>query len=154
MTAIAETSAATDVHDAKRPVKPGDLAYLSLDDAQALVQQRTLSATRQYPVVVAFSEGDPLDEEVREEVPRPPSPAVNRASGRIGFDYLGTVSHGTAGLTSSNLGLVLQADITRSTVPTGTRRRILARPADCAVFLYTTHLAGPAQPYLSPGHVL
>lgn len=113
VTAIAETSAATDVHDAKRAVKPGDLAYLSLDDAQALVQQRTLSATRQYPVVVAFSEGDPLDEEVREEVPRPPSPAVNRASGRIGFDYLGTVSHGTAGLTSSNLGLVLQADITR-----------------------------------------
>jgi hypothetical protein len=113
VTAIAETSAATDVHGAKRAVKPGDLAYLSLDDAQALVQQRTLSATRQYPVVVAFSEGDPLDEEVREEVPRPPSPAVNRASGRIGFDYLGTVSHGTAGMTSSNVGLVLRADITR-----------------------------------------
>ncbi len=113
VTAIAETSAATDVHGAKRPVKPGDLAYLSLDDAQALVQQRTLSATRQYPVVVAFSEGDPLDDEVREVVPRPPSPAVNRTAGRIGFDYLGTVSHGTAGMTSSNVGLVLQADITR-----------------------------------------
>jgi AMIN domain len=113
VTAIAETSAATDVHGAKRPVKPGDLAYLSSDDSQALVQQRTLSATRQYPVVVAFSAGDPLDEEVRAEIPRPPSPAVNRASGRIGFDYLGTVSHGTAGLTSSNLGLVLRADITR-----------------------------------------
>src|SRR5205823_9847648 len=110
---VADTSAVTDIHAPKRPVKAGDLAYLSSGDAQALVQQRTLSATRKYPAVVTFTEGDPLDEEAREEVPKPPLPSVNRARGRIGLDYFGTVSHGTSNITSSDLGLVIRTDITR-----------------------------------------
>ena len=113
VTATADTSAVTDIHSPKRPVKPGDLAYLSSGDAQALVQQRSLSATRKYPAVVTFTEGDPLDEEARAEVPRPPQPSVNRARGRIGLDYMGTVSRGTSSVTSSDLGMVLRADITR-----------------------------------------
>jgi hypothetical protein len=113
VTATAETSAVTDIHLPKRPVKPGDLAYLSSADAQALVQQRSLSATRKYPAVVTFTEGDPLEEEARAEVPRPPQPSVNRARGRIGLDYMGTVSRGSSSVTSSDLGMVLRADITR-----------------------------------------
>ncbi|HEY2858302.1 MAG TPA: AMIN domain-containing protein [Terracidiphilus sp.] len=113
VTAVAETSAVTDIHAPKRPVKEGDLAYLSDADTQALIQQRTLSPTREYPVVIAFTEGDPLDEEVRKEVPRPPQPSVNRTRGRIGFDYMGTVSHGTPSSTNSDVGMVLRADITR-----------------------------------------
>ena len=93
---VAETSAVTDIHSPKRPVKAGDLAYLSNGDAEALVQQRALSATRQYPAVISFTEGDTLDEEAREEVPRPPLPSVNRARGRIGFDDIETISHGTS----------------------------------------------------------
>jgi hypothetical protein len=46
--AIADTSSVTDIRTPKRPVKPGDLAYLSMGDAQALVAQQTLSATRKY----------------------------------------------------------------------------------------------------------
>ena len=110
---LADTSAVTDIHSPKRPVKVGDLAYLSSTDAQALVQQRTLSATRKYPAVVTFTEGDPLDEEVRAEVPRPPLPSVNRARGRIGLDYTGIISHGATGLNTSDLGLVVRTDITR-----------------------------------------
>ena len=113
VSATAETSAVTDIHLPKRQVKPGDLAYLSSGDAQTLVQQRSLSATRKYPAVVTFTEGDPLEEEARAEVPRPPQPSVNRARGRIGFDYMGTVSRGTSSATSSDLGMVLRADITR-----------------------------------------
>lgn len=111
--AVTETSAVTDIHAPKRPVKQGDLAYLSTGDAQALIQQRTLSATRKYPMVVAFTEDDPQDEEARAEVPRPPLPSVNRTRGWIGLDHMGTVSHGSSPLTSSELGLVLRADITR-----------------------------------------
>jgi hypothetical protein len=111
--ATAETSAVTDIHLPKRQVKPGDLAYLSSGDAQTLVQQRSLSATRKYPAVVTFTEGDPLEEEARADVPRPPQPSVNRARGRIGFDYMGTVSRGSSSVTSSDLGMVLRADITR-----------------------------------------
>ena len=110
---LAETSAVTDIHSPKRPVKPGDLAYLSSGDAAALVQQRALSTTRKYPAVVTFTDGDPLEEEARAEVPKPPLPSVNRARGRIGFDYLGTISHGSPGFSNSDLGLVLRADITR-----------------------------------------
>src|ERR1700730_7950350 len=113
VTALADTSAVTDIRLPKRPVKPGDLAYLSSGDAQTLVQQRTLSATRKYPAVVTFTEGDPMEEEARAEVPRPPQPSVNRARGRIGFDYMGTVSRGSSSATTSNLGMIVRADITR-----------------------------------------
>jgi hypothetical protein len=63
--------------------------------------------------VVSFSEGDTLDEEAREEVPRPPLPSVNRARGRIGLDYITTMSQGTSTMTSSNLGFAFRGDITR-----------------------------------------
>ena len=113
VTAVAETSAVTDIHTPKRPVKVGDLAYLSSGDAEALVQQRALSATRQYPAVISFTEGDTLDEEVREVVPRPPLPSVNRARGRIGFDTMETITHGATNVSSSDVGIAFRGDITR-----------------------------------------
>ena len=111
--AVADTSAVTDIHAPKRPVKVGDLAYLSNGDADALVQQRALSATRQYPAVISFTEGDTLDEEALAVVPRPPMPSVNRARGRIGIDTIETLSHGTTSVTSSDVGIAFRGDITR-----------------------------------------
>ena len=113
VTGVAETSAVTDIHSPTRPVKAGDLAYLSNGDAEALVQQRALSPTRQYPAVISFTEGDTLDEEAREEVPRPPLPSVNRARGRIGLDYMDTISHGATNMNSSDVGIDFRGDITR-----------------------------------------
>jgi hypothetical protein len=113
VSAVADTSAVTDIHSPKRPVKVGDLAYLSTGDTESLVQQRTLSATRQYPVVVSFTEGDTLDEEARQEIPRPPLPSVNRARGRIGFDSIETFSHGANAVNSTDLGVAFRGDITR-----------------------------------------
>jgi hypothetical protein len=113
VSAVAETSSVSDIHTPKRPVKVGDLAYLSTSDAEAMVQQRTLSATRQYPAVVSFTEGDTLDEEVRDILPKPPLPSVNRARGRIGFDSIETISRGTSSVTSSDVGVVFRGDITR-----------------------------------------
>ena len=110
---VAETSAVTEIHTPKRAVKVGDFAYLSSADQQSLVQKNALSATRKYPAVVSFTENDTLDDEARAEVPKPPPPSVNRARGRIGFDYIGVVDHGGSGMKSSNLGMVLRADITR-----------------------------------------
>jgi hypothetical protein len=110
---VAETSAVTNILAPKRPVKAGDLAYLSAGDQEALVERDALSATRKYPTVISFTEGDTLDDEAREEVPRPPLPSVNRTRGRIGIDYLGMMSHDGSGSTTSNLGLVVRTDITR-----------------------------------------
>jgi hypothetical protein len=108
---VADTSAVTDIKSSAREVRKGDVAYLSAADQAALVAQRTLSSTRKYPQVVTFTDGDPLEEEARAEVPRPPMPSVNRARGRIGFDYGGI--HSGDGLNSTQVGLVLRADITR-----------------------------------------
>ena len=113
VTSVAEASAVTDVHTPKRDVKAGDLAYLSAQDEQSLVQQNTLSATRKYPTVISFTEGDTLDEEARVQVPRPPMPSVNRARGRIGFDYMGTQFRGATGGSNTSLGLVARLDMTR-----------------------------------------
>ena len=110
---VAETSAVTDISEPTRDVKPGDLAYLSSEDTQSLVAQRSLSPTRKFPAVISFTEGDPLDEEAREEVPRPPLPEINRARGRIGFDYSSIISHSPLNSVSSNVGMVIRTDITR-----------------------------------------
>lgn len=111
VTSVALSSAVTDIHDPTRDVKTGDWAYLSPEDTATLVAQRSLSATRKYPAVVSFTAGDPLDEEAHAQVPRPPLPEINRARGRIGFDYSGIVSHGSG--FSSNVGLMMRTDITR-----------------------------------------
>jgi AMIN domain len=111
---VAETSAVTEIHTPKRDIVPGDVAYLSSEDTQALVQQRTLGSTRKYPAVISFTEGaDALDEEARAEVPRPPLPSVNRARGRIGLDYMGTQGLGGSQFASRDVGVVFRADFTR-----------------------------------------
>ena len=113
MTAVAETSAVTDIHAPKRPVKVGDLAYLSTGDAEALVQQRTLSATRQYPAVVSFTEGDTLDEEAAPGN-SPPAAAFREPRARphrlrLHRDVQSRHQH----VNSSDLGMVFRGDITR-----------------------------------------
>jgi len=110
---VALSSAVGEIHNPTRTIKVGDWAYLSSEDTQALIAQRSLSATRKYPVVVSFSEGDTLDDEARVVIPRPPLPEVNRARGRIGFDYSGVASHEGSGGLSSNAGLMIRTDITR-----------------------------------------
>jgi hypothetical protein len=110
---VAESSAVTEIHSPKRPVKVGDLAYLSSADQQALVEKDALSSTRKYPAVVSFTENDTLDEEARAETPKPPSPAVNRSRGRIGFDYIGVLDHGVSNMYTNDEGLVVQTDMTR-----------------------------------------
>ena len=110
---VAENSAVTEIHTPKRPVKVGDLAYLSSSDQQALVEKNALSATRKYPAVVSFTENDTLDEEARAALPRPPSPAVNRSRGLIGLNYIGVLDHGPSNMYTNEIGMVLRADFTR-----------------------------------------
>jgi hypothetical protein len=107
---VAETSAVCEVISATRDIVVGDITSLPQEEMEKLVEKHALGSTRQYPAVVSFTEGDPLDEDVRDAVPKPPLPEINRARGRIGFDYSGTSSSGSH---FSQVGLVLRADITR-----------------------------------------
>jgi hypothetical protein len=110
---VADTSAVTEIRTPKRDVVPGDLAYLSTQDTQSLVEQHTMGATRKYPAVISFTESDLLDEEARAYVPRPPLPSVNRMRGRIGLDYMGTINRDSSQSRSSEIGAVFRADFTR-----------------------------------------
>jgi hypothetical protein len=114
--AVAETSAVCEVISSTRPLVAGDVAMLPQSEVEKLVEKHTLGNTRSYPAVVSFSEGDPMDEDVRDEVPRPPLPEVNRARGRIGLDFSSINSSASGsqfGASSYTTGVVIRADMTR-----------------------------------------
>lgn len=110
---VSNTSAVCEIHNKTADIQSGDVALLSQGDQDKMAQMQTMGPTRKYPQVIAFSQGDPLDEEVRASVPKPPLPEVNRARGRIGMDYTFINNRGTGATTSSQIGAVVRADITR-----------------------------------------
>jgi len=111
--AVASTSAVCAVDAAARNLAEGDVISLPDDEVEKIVEQNTLGNTRKYPMVISFNEGDPLDEEVREELPRPPLPEVNQVRGRIGFDVSTIRQIGQGASTSNSYGMVFRADFTR-----------------------------------------
>jgi len=110
---VASSSAAAEILSTELEVHPGDIACLSAEDVEKLKLLRASRESRKYPQVVTFTEGDPLDEEVREYIPRPPLPEVNRTRGRFGFEYSSLRETGSGGIRSSQLGFVLRGDMTR-----------------------------------------
>lgn len=110
---IASTSAVCEVVASSRELIVGDTVSMPDDEIEKIVEQNTLGNTRKYPMVVTFSEGDPLDEEIRNAIPRPPLPEVNQVRGRIGFDMSTIREIGEGSSTSTEYGMVLRADFTR-----------------------------------------
>ena len=110
---VASTSAVCEIVASARELVPGDLVSLPDAEVEKLVEKNTLGNTRKYPMVVTFSEGDPLDEEVRDAIPHPPLPEVNQMRGRIGFDMSMIQQLGQGSTTSSQYGMVLRTDFTR-----------------------------------------
>ena len=110
---VASTSAVCEVEAKARDIVDGDSVWLAEDEVAKLVQRDTLGNTRKYPMVVSFTEGDPLDEEVRDTQPRPPLPEVNQIRGRLGFDVSTIQELGTPSTSSSQYGMVFRADFTR-----------------------------------------
>jgi hypothetical protein len=110
--AVAGNSAACELLTVEVPVEVGDTAELSDDDAQVVEIVRKSTSTRKFAQVVSFTEGDPIEDELREYVPKPPLPEVNRLRGRIGFEQ-GVITDRAAKLLTLEEGLVIRADITR-----------------------------------------
>lgn len=110
---VASSSAVCEIQAKARDLTEGDVVWMAEDDVAKLVQKDTLGSTRKYPMIVTFSEGDPLDEEVRDEQPRPPLPEVNQIRGRLGFDVSSTQQVGQGSTTTSQYGFVFRADFTR-----------------------------------------
>jgi len=111
--AVASTSAVCRVSAAAREIVVGDTVSLPDDEIANQVTKNTLGNTRAYPMVVSFNVGDPLDEEVRETIPHPPLPEINQTRMRVGFDVSTIRGLGTDPWTSTTLGMVLRANVTR-----------------------------------------
>ena len=107
---VASTSAVCQVDETTRDLQVGDVLSLPDQEVEKMVAKNAMGMTRVYPMVVSFETGDPLDEEVREQIPHPPLPEVNEARGRFGLDV--SVIQGS-GFTSTVFGAVARADITR-----------------------------------------
>ena len=110
--AVASISAVCEVKDPAAAIQAGDAATLAPEDAEALAQIRNSKTVRHVAQTVAFTEGDPIEEELRQYVPRPPSPEVNRIRGRIGLQESAILDHST-GMATMQEGLVVRADMTR-----------------------------------------
>jgi hypothetical protein len=110
---VASTSAVCEVVASSRELVRDDVVSLPDAEVEKIVEKNALGNTRQFPMVISFSEGDPLDEEVRETVPRPPLPEVNQIRGRIGFDVSTIRDLGQGAAVSNSYGMVFRADFTR-----------------------------------------
>jgi hypothetical protein len=110
---VASTSAVCEVIASKRDLAENDVVSLPDEEVKKLVDKDALGNSRHYPMVLSFSEGDPMDEEVRDNVPRPPLPEINEARGRFGFDTSTIQELGQGGASSTEYGMVVRADFTR-----------------------------------------
>lgn len=110
---VAAASAVCEISSSTDPLEVGDIAQLAPEEAKAEEEQQQLSPYRTYLQVITFSAGDPVVQEARDSVPRPPSPEINRMRGRIGFEYSSLASHNTPSSTSSEVGLVARFDMRR-----------------------------------------
>lgn len=110
ISAVAESSAVCDVISGGGELHRGEVAFLTADSERELKTASAVTTARKYPQVISFNNGDPLEDELREAVPKPPLPEINRARGRIGLEYGGTRTD--AGM-ANQVGLLLRADMSR-----------------------------------------
>ena len=107
---VAETSSLTEVKDAKRDVKPGDWAYLSVEETEAVAQKRASGGFRKSASSSANAFLPAEGSAFQGHTPQTSMPGLTeRVRGRIGFDYSGI--SGSAG-NSSAVGLIARSDIT------------------------------------------
>jgi hypothetical protein len=111
---VASNSSACELQPGGLEVQVGDIAELESSDKKVLQHRTTEKLVRRYAQVVSFTENDdPLEADLREAVPHPPLPEVNRIKGMISFDASTVADHSSLGSHSSQMGIALRADMTR-----------------------------------------
>lgn len=110
---VATTSAVCEVVATKRDLTQDDIVSLPDSELKKIVDKDAIGSTRHYPMVISFSSGDPMDEEVRDTIPRPALPEVNEMRGRFGFNQSNIQTLGQFGTSTSEYGMVVRADFTR-----------------------------------------
>jgi hypothetical protein len=111
---VADSSSAAEIVKSSDDLVVGDIAYLDVGSIHAREDKVNAAESENYPVVVTFSYGDPLDEEVRATTVSEKTgaaPIENQIRGRIGLD-VGYLSE-PGGISSRQTGLLIDADISR-----------------------------------------
>jgi hypothetical protein len=109
---VADTSSAAEIIKTREDLVVGDIAYLDNESVRLRQDKVNAAESENYPVVVTFSYGDPLDEEIRANAsPVSKTKIENQIRGRIGFDA-GLLSE-PGGISSRQMGLMIDADISR-----------------------------------------
>lgn len=111
ITSAADSSALCEVLEVKGELSAGQLAFLAPDSVEARLKTESAAEAEKYPIVVTFTYGDPLDEEMHEAVEKQAtqdSPMSN-LRGRFGIEYGGTTEDG--GLATKQVGAVIDADM-------------------------------------------
>ena len=112
ITAVTGHSAVCEIESSTRELQTGDLAEVSSDDLETLRMMQQSKTARRYGQIVSFTDGDPIEQEQRDYVPRPPSPEVNRAQGRVSYEYNSVLDH-TSHTATGQQGMAVAADISR-----------------------------------------
>ena len=109
---VADSSSVCEIVRTNSALKAGQLAFLTLDSVQERREVESAADAEKYPVVVTFTYGDPLDDEIRqaEEKKIIRETPVGRLRGRLGLDYGGTRESG--GFNSKQIGMIINADMT------------------------------------------
>lgn len=110
---MADSSSAAEIVKSREDLIVGDIAYLDVQSIQAREEKINKADSENYPVVVTFSYGDPLDEEIRattvsEKTGNLPE---NQIRGRFGLDA-GYIAE-PGGVNSRQIGMLIDADISR-----------------------------------------
>jgi hypothetical protein len=111
VSSVSDSSAVCDVLTTNGEIKTGQAAFLTPDSVQSRHQSELAADEDKYPIVMTFTYGDPLDEEVREarEAKVAALTPMQRLRGRLGFNYGYTSESG--GFTSRQMGMVIDADM-------------------------------------------
>jgi len=110
VTSVADSSAVCTVASSSGELRVGQVAFLAPGSAEARHLAQFAKETQNYPVTVAFTSGDPPDEELRATtVEHIEEPAIGVMRGRFGFAYGGIRDAGT---NSTQLGLMIDMDTT------------------------------------------
>jgi hypothetical protein len=107
---VADSSSVCDVISSTDELKIGQLAFLTPGSAEDRHRAENANDAANYPIIVAFTSGDPLDEELRASKTESASASpVGVMRGRFGFSYGGINESGT---NSSQVGMMIDADMT------------------------------------------
>lgn len=109
---VADASAVCEILSTNGELRVGQIAFLTVDSVKDRRAAESAEEADKYPIVVGFTYGDPLDDEVRQAHEKKilqESPA-GRIRGRFGLDYGGT--HDSGGFNSRQMGIVINADMT------------------------------------------